>query len=138
MISYIVASHGDFAEGIVKSSFMIFGEQDKVEYVTFQPNEGPEHLEKKFKQALDNLGSEDEIVFLVDLFGGSPFNAASRIVAEHSDRMALVTGLNLPMLVEAYTVREQKLDQVVDHIEETAKAGVRHLELKSNEEDDLL
>lgn len=134
MIDYIVTSHGDFAEGIKNSSFMIFGEQKNVEAVVLHPNESPEELTSKFQEALAKFDKDDQVIFLVDLFGGSPFNAASQIVAEHTDRMALITGLNLSMLVEAYTVREQPLDQVVPHLEETAKAGVRHLEIKDSQE----
>ena len=41
-IGIIIASHGKFAEGIHQSGSMIFGEQEKVQVVTFMPNEGPD------------------------------------------------------------------------------------------------
>ncbi|MFD1317098.1 PTS sugar transporter subunit IIA [Loigolactobacillus zhaoyuanensis] len=129
MIAIVVASHGKFSEGVVQSSRMIFGDQEKVRAVTFMPNEGPEDLMKKFKDVLATFDETDQVLFLIDLFGGSPFNAASRIVAENLDKYALITGLNLPMLLEAYTVRDKPVAEVVSHLEETAKAGVRHLEL---------
>ncbi len=103
------------------------------------PNEGPDDLMEKYNQVLSNLDDGNEVLFLVDLWGGSPFNAASRIVAEHLDTMALVTGLNLPMLIEAYASRlTMNLEQIVPHLEETAKDGVKHLELKQDDGDDLL
>ncbi len=37
MLAIIVASHGNFAKGILQSASMIFGEQEKVETVTFEP-----------------------------------------------------------------------------------------------------
>lgn len=40
-IGIIIASHGEFAAGIHQSGSMIFGEQEKVQVVTFMPNEGP-------------------------------------------------------------------------------------------------
>ncbi|GAK48161.1 PTS system, mannose-specific IIA component [Secundilactobacillus oryzae JCM 18671] len=140
MLAIIVASHGNFAKGILQSASMIFGEQEKVETVTFEPTEGPDDLLAKYNAALGKFDKDDQVLFLVDLWGGSPFNAASRIVAEHLDTMALMTGLNLPMLIEAYTVRDQDLSQVVPHLEETAKAGVKHLELQEDagDDDDLL
>ena len=46
MVNLIVASHGDFAKGIIMSGSMIFGEQENVEVVTFQPTEGPDDLDK--------------------------------------------------------------------------------------------
>ena len=39
-IGIIIASHGEFAAGIHQSGSMIFGEQEKVQVVTFMPNEG--------------------------------------------------------------------------------------------------
>ena len=42
MVGIIIASHGEFADGIKQSGSMIFGNQEKVESVTFMPSEGPE------------------------------------------------------------------------------------------------
>ena len=43
-IGIIIASHGKFAEGIHQSGSMIFGDQEKVQVVTFMPSEGPDDL----------------------------------------------------------------------------------------------
>ncbi|MDC6398544.1 PTS sugar transporter subunit IIA [Lactiplantibacillus pentosus] len=139
MLAFVVVSHGSFARGIVDSSYMIFGKQDKVQTVTFQLDEEPGVLTEKLMAAVDRFDADDQVLFMVDLWGGSPFNAASRIVAEHTDRMGLVTGLNLPMLIEAYTVRDKPIDDVIAHLEETGKIGIKHLNLlKEDEEDELL
>lgn len=139
MLAFVVVSHGSFARGIVDSSYMIFGRQDKVQTVTFQLDEEPSVLTEKLMAAVDRFDADDQVLFMVDLWGGSPFNAASRIVAEHTDRMGLVTGLNLPMLIEAYTVRDKPIDDVIAHLEETGKIGIKHLNLlKEDEEDEPL
>ena len=139
MLAFVVVSHGSFARGIVDSSYMIFGKQDKVQTVTFQLDEEPSILTEKLMAAVDRFDADDQVLFMVDLWGGSPFNAASRIVAEHTDRMGLVTGLNLPMLIEAYTVRDTPIDDVIAHLEETGKIGIKHLNLlKEDEEDEPL
>lgn len=49
MVGIILASHGQFAAGIKQSGQMIFGEQEKVEAVTFMPDEGPDDLHKHLK-----------------------------------------------------------------------------------------
>ena len=51
-IGIIIASHGEFAAGIHQSGSMIFGEQEKVQVVTFMPNEGPDDLYAKFNNAV--------------------------------------------------------------------------------------
>ncbi len=48
-IGIVIASHGEFAAGIKQSGSMIFGEQEKVQVVTFMPSEGPTDLHAKMK-----------------------------------------------------------------------------------------
>mgnify|MGYP003365649826 CR=1 FL=1 len=102
MVNFIIASHGEFAAGIHMSGGMIFGEQENVEVVTFMPSEGPDDMKRKYQEALAKFGEDEQVLFLVDLWGGSPFNQASPFVAENPDQMALIAGLNLPMSV-SYT-----------------------------------
>ena len=109
-IGIIIASHGKFAEGIHQSGSMIFGDQEKVQVVTFMPSEGPDDLYAHFNDAIAQFDADDEILVLADLWSGSPFNQASRIAGENPDRkIAIITGLNLPMLIQAYTERMMEL-----------------------------
>lgn len=50
MVGIILASHGEFANGILQSGSMIFGEQKDVKAVTLQPSEGPDDLRAKWKK----------------------------------------------------------------------------------------
>ena len=131
-IGIIIASHGEFAAGIHQSGSMIFGEQEKVQVVTFMPNEGPDDLYAKFNDAVAAFDANDEVLVLADLWSGSPFNQASRVMGENPDRkFAIITGLNLPMLIQAYTERMMDanagVDAVVANIIKEAKEGVKAL-----------
>jgi len=127
MVGIILASHGEFAQGILQSGSMIFGEQEKVQAVVLMPSEGPDDLKAKLKQAIATFDDEDEVLFLVDLWGGTPFNQANTLFEEHKDNWAIVSGLNLPMLIEAYASRfsMNSAQEIAAHILETAKEGVR-------------
>lgn len=131
-IGIIIASHGKFAEGIHQSGSMIFGEQEKVQVVTFMPNEGPDDLYGHFNNAIAQFDADDEILVLADLWSGSPFNQASRVAGENPDRkMAIITGLNLPMLIQAYTERlmdaSAGVEQVAANIIKESKDGIKAL-----------
>ncbi|MDI5900170.1 PTS sugar transporter subunit IIB [Streptococcus equi] len=131
-IGIIIASHGKFAEGIHQSGSMIFGEQEKVQVVTFMPNEGPDDLYGHFNNAIAQFDADDEILVLADLWSGSPFNQASRMAGENPDRkMAIITGLNLPMLIQAYTERlmdaNAGVEQVAANIIKESKDGIKAL-----------
>ncbi|UEA31103.1 mannose/fructose/sorbose PTS transporter subunit IIA [Granulicatella elegans] len=137
MVGIIIASHGEFAAGIKQSGSMIFGEQEKVESVVFMPSEGPDDLQRKLQEAIEKVDSE-EILFLVDLWGGSPFNQANKLFEEAPEHRAIVAGLNLPMLIEAYASRfsMNTAHEIAQAIAPTAIDGVkvRPEELQKKEE----
>lgn len=131
-IGIIIASHGEFASGIHQSGAMIFGEQEKVQVVTFMPNEGPDDLHAKISTAIAQFEADDEVLVLADLWSGSPFNQASRVAGENPDRkVAIITGLNLPMLIQAYTERMMDasagVDKVAANILKEAREGIKVL-----------
>ena len=127
MVGIILASHGQFAAGIKQSGQMIFGEQDKVEAVTFMPDEGPDDLKAHLEAAIAKFDPDDEVLFLVDLWGGSPFNQSNNIFEAHKDKWAIVTGLNLPMLIEAYGARlsSNSAQELAAHLVEAGREGVK-------------
>ncbi|MCT0035307.1 PTS mannose transporter subunit IIAB [Lactococcus lactis subsp. lactis] len=140
-IGIVIASHGEFAAGIKQSGSMIFGEQEKVQVVTFMPSEGPTDLHAKIEAAIATFDAEDEVLVLADLWSGSPFNQASAVMGEKPERkIAIITGLNLPMLIQAYTERMMDasagVDKVVANIMKEAKGGIKVLpeELQPAEE----
>ena len=127
MVGIILASHGDFAKGILQSGSMIFGEQENVQAVTLMPSEGPDDIKAKMKDAIASFDNQDEILFLVDLWGGTPFNQANSLFEEHKDKWAIVAGMNLPMVIEAYGARlsMESAQEIAASIIGSAKEGVK-------------
>lgn len=127
MVGIILASHGEFAEGIMQSGSMIFGEQEKVKAVTLMPSEGPDDLKAKLEEAIASFGEGSEVLFLVDLWGGTPFNQANSLFEDNKDKWAIVSGLNLPMLIEAYASRlsMDSAHEIAKHILVVAKEGLK-------------
>ncbi|MBL1225506.1 mannose/fructose/sorbose PTS transporter subunit IIA [Enterococcus sp. BWR-S5] len=127
MVGIILASHGKFAEGILQSGSMIFGEQENVQAVTLMPSEGPDDLKKKLTEAIATFDNDEEVLFLVDLWGGTPFNQANSLFEERKDKWAIVSGLNLPMLIEAYSSRfsMNSAQEIAAHVLTVAKEGVK-------------
>lgn len=128
MVGIILASHGAFAEGIYQSGSMIFGEQENVKAVTLMPNEGPDDVRAKMEAAIESFDDPNEVLFLVDLWGGTPFNQANNLVGANADKpWAIVAGMNLPMVIEAYSARfsMDKAQDIAASIIQSAKDGVR-------------
>lgn len=127
MVGIILASHGEFANGILQSGSMIFGEQADVKAVTLQPSEGPDDLKAKMEEAIATFENQDQVLFLVDLWGGTPFNQANGLINGKEDKWAIVTGLNLPMLIETYASRlsMETAHEIATHITEVSREGVK-------------
>ena len=100
MVGIVIASHGEFASGIFQSGQMIFGEQPNVKACTLMPHEGPDDIRKKMEDAIASFEDPEQVLFLIDLWGGTPFNQANALFDGHEKTWAIVTGLNLPMLIE--------------------------------------
>jgi PTS system mannose-specific IIB component len=129
MVGIVIASHGKFAEGIYMSGSMIFGDQADVKAVTLMPSEGPDDIRKKMEDAIKSFSQQDEILFLIDLWSGTPFNQASGLIDGHEGHWVVVTGLNLPMLIESYALRlgTESAAEIASHVAKTSKEGIRIL-----------
>ncbi|ENY99826.1 mannose/fructose/sorbose PTS transporter subunit IIA [Clostridium thermobutyricum] len=127
MVGIILASHGDFANGILQSSSMIFGEQENVKAVTLMPSEGPDDIKAKIEQAIASFENVEEILFLVDLWGGTPFNQTNSLFEEHKDKWAIVTGMNLPMVIEAFGARfsMESAHEIAASILNSSREGIK-------------
>ena len=143
MFGIIVGTHGRFAEELVKSCEMICGEQKNVRAVTLVPGEGPDDVVKKYEAAIAELNCEGGVLFLNDLFGGSPYNAACRLVMANED-YGIVTGVNLPMLIEMCSAQmmDEGTASIQDLMEKAVEAGkngtqVFHASQVSEDEEEL-
>ena len=86
MLRLIVSSHGKLAEELVESSYMIFGRQDGVFALEFDLDEDLNDIKEKYRTVLAGVPENDQVIFLCDLFGGSPFNGAKAFIYEDSKR----------------------------------------------------
>lgn len=135
-IAIIIATHGVAAEQLLKTTEMLIGEQENVATIDFVPGENAETIMGKYQEQLaTKLAHCDQVLFLVDTWGGSPFNAANRIAAD-KDNMDIVAGVNIPMLVETFMGRddEPSLAELVAIALETGRTGVRALKNEPEEE----
>ncbi len=126
MVGIILASHGHFAEGIKESAQMIFGEQENFESAILLPSMGPDDLKKDLEACINKMDT-DQILFLVDLWGGTPFNQTSSLLEGHEDNWAIVAGMNLPMVIEALSERfsNEFSHEIAKAIIGSAKEGIK-------------
>ncbi len=118
----VVVAHGEMATGMVNAVNRITGLEDGVLHPVSNEGRSPDQLQEAI---LDRLGAGAAIVF-TDLGAGS-CTLAARLSCRDRRRVAVVTGVNLPMLLEFVFHREMGFDELLPRLENKARAGVRIL-----------
>lgn len=117
MIRILITSHGGLAEGMLQSVRMLMGETENLDCVTFSEDMGMEELSEEFEKKITAVSAENQYLILCDIKGGTPFNVVSRF-SYKNDNVAVIYGVNLPVLVEAIVRREgETLSKLVDVLE---------------------
>jgi PTS system mannose-specific IIA component len=129
VIGLVLVSHGKLAEGLIDAMQMIAGEQEAVRAVALLETEDIESLIERIQQAVNAVDSGEGVLIFVDLFGASPFNASARLVLASPERpLEVITGVNLPMLVELVVQREgMSLNDAVELVLQVAPESIRRL-----------
>lgn len=131
-IALVIGTHGWAAEQLLKTAEMLLGEQENVGWIDFVPGENAETLIEKYQAQLARLDTSKGVLFLVDTWGGSPFNAASRIVVDKPG-YDVIAGVNIPMLVETLMGRDDdpSLEELIHIAVEAGREGVKALKTES-------
>ena len=121
MVGIIAVSHGTYAEALINSVQMIYGKHDKITTVCLEGKDSIESLNKKIDIKIKEL-DVDEILILVDLLGGTPYNASCLWM--ENPKINVVTGINMPMLLEILPYTNESLEKVSKIAEEFGKSGI--------------
>ncbi|MGF1728231.1 PTS galactosamine/N-acetylgalactosamine transporter subunit IIA [Photobacterium kasasachensis] len=106
MIGVIISGHGAFASGIGQAVNQIIGEQPQLVCIDFPSEMTTEQLEAAMRKAMDQVDSQEGVVFLTDLLGGTPFRTAS-LLSQEVEHIEVVTGTNLQMAAEMLLERDE-------------------------------
>ncbi len=120
MIGIVVVTHGRVAEELVNAARTIVGELPAVAAVSIGWADDPAAANGAIQRGLQEVGGGDALV-LTDMFGGTPTNLSLPFLSE---RVEIVTGVNLPMLIKASALREGALVEVARAVREQGKGAI--------------
>ncbi len=105
MVHLLLLTHGQFASGILDAANLIVGKQAGVEVLALKENDSIDELGERTAAVVNKLKTGcDGVLIMVDIFGASPCNVASMLMA-NDPKIDVVTGLNLPMLLDVLLQR---------------------------------
>jgi PTS system mannose-specific IIA component len=104
MIGLVLVTHAGLATALKMSAEMIAGPVECCCTVEVAPGERADDIMARVVSAVDTVQSDGAII-MTDLFGGTPSNMAMSFLKE--GRIEVVTGVNLPMMIEFCSHRER-------------------------------
>jgi mannose PTS system EIIA component len=110
MVGTLILTHGGLATELLAAAEVITGKLHGFESVGLAWSEGVEEARQRIGASIARLDTGDGVLILTDMFGDTPTNAA--LAFARPGRVAVVTGVNLPMVVRlgCLTAQEMRLD----------------------------
>lgn len=127
MIGIQIVTHGNLASGYLHAMDMIIGEISAVEINQLSPDQAIDAFQSQVLETSKKLlNNYDGVLVFVDMFGASPFNVAVKNSQYFdSDKYKVITGVSLPLLIEAYFSKEaMSLSDLYQNILLIAKESV--------------
>lgn len=135
MINIIITTHKGLASGIKSAYEMIAGQNDNIRTLELDDT-GIKSYKNKLVNLLDSVSGVDTLV-LCDLKGGTPFNESFKYYLAHKDNLRVISGVNLPMLLEISTsLKGKKLEELTQIALNAGEKGITEAEDESADSDD--
>jgi PTS system mannose-specific IIA component len=106
MIGLVLVTHGRLAEEFRAAMEHVVGPQKNVATICIGPDDDMEHCRGDIRHAIEEVDQGDGVVMLTDMFGSTPCNLAMSMLDRQ--RLEVLSGVNLPMLVKLAQFRGQK------------------------------
>jgi mannose PTS system EIIA component len=127
MIGLVIVTHGRLADEFISAVEHIVGKQDLLLAICIGPDDKMEARRTDIESAIEKVDAGQGVIVLTDMFGGTPSNLAISLLEE--ERVEVVAGLNLPMLVKICRIRkESSLEKVAAAAQD---AGRKYINIAS-------
>jgi PTS system mannose-specific IIA component len=103
MIGVVVVTHGQLATELVNAAEMIVGDLPRFTAVSIGWHDEVNDAREEIAQAIERVNGDAGVLVLTDMFGGTPSNLGMTFLTQ--DRVEVITGVNLPMLIKLAGLR---------------------------------
>ena len=127
MIGLVLVTHGGLASEFVTAMEHVVGPQERVAPICIGPDDDMEARREDIANAIAAVDRGKGVIILTDLFGGTPSNLAISLMK--SDRIEVIAGVNLPMLIRLEGAR--KTMDVKAAVAAAREAGRKYISVAS-------
>jgi PTS system mannose-specific IIA component len=123
VIGVVVVTHGQLATELLNAAEAIIGDLPQFAAVSIGWHDDMDDAREEIRLAVARVQSEAGLLLLTDMFGGTPSNIGLSFL--EPDRVEVVTGVNLPMLIKLASLRESRdLLAVARELRETGRNAI--------------
>ena len=105
MIGIVIVAHGRLADEFRSALEHVVGPQERIATISVSAEDDIEGRRKDIVAAVSRVDDGNGVIILTDMFGGTPSNLAISAMLE--DKVEVLAGVNLPMLIKLARVREE-------------------------------
>ncbi|MCD4676123.1 MAG: PTS fructose transporter subunit IIA [Desulfobacula sp.] len=106
MTGILLVTHANLGSTLIETVEFILGKsQDNLSCVSINIKEDPDSLRKKIKKGISKVRTDNGVIILTDMFGGTPSNLSYSFLEE--GQIEVISGVNLPILLKAVTARSK-------------------------------
>jgi PTS system mannose-specific IIA component len=123
MIGGLIVTHGNVGGELIKAAEIIKGPLKSLLHVSVDTFNSVESLKKEISSSIKKIDAGQGVLILTDLFGGTPSNLSLSFLKK--DRVEVVTGVNLPMLLKVSDIRQDmSLRDFAAHVTEYGRKNI--------------
>ena len=128
MIGILIIAHDTLPESLVKAVTHVLGTRPaQFETLSVTIADDPFDLLPIARERVRQLDTGNGVLIFSDIYGATPCNLAGKLLVP--GRVEVVAGVNLPMLVRAFTYRAKGMDTMITKAVSGGRDGVLHVEI---------
>jgi len=122
-VGVVLVTHGEFGKSLLDAAEMVLGKRENCTAIGVDVNVGVDETMEAIRKAIRSVETGHGVVALTDLFGGSPTTMSLSLMK--SEKLEVITGVNLPMLVATLQARSMNLDALADKAKSAGAQGIK-------------
>ena len=124
MTGILIVTHSQLGNALIDAAVFILGcRPDNILPISIDLNENAGKLRSKIESGIKEVGKDNKVLILTDMFGGTPSNLSYSFLEE--GRVEVLSGVNLPVLIKAVKDRERmELDELAASLEAFGKRSI--------------
>lgn len=133
---FLVASHGNLANGIKSSLDILAGCGEKIEVINAYIND--EDYTEKIIQFISSISNDEQGIIFTDLYGGSVNQKVlSEVINLNKNNIFIISNSNLAIVLSLIFYEEELTEEILDKIILESQVKLVATKLEKSSDDDF-